>query len=362
MLLAEVGEAAASTTCSFQSVGSTMKLLRDCTTDSSIVVPDGVTLDGRGRTITAVDPSGGHFLGAVVRNGGPVASVKNLRIVGSGLSDVCDSGNDALRGIQLVDARGWIVDNTVTGLHQGSSSGCSEGNGIVATASPQDGSHPATKSVVIVGNRIVDAQQLGITVLGDVSATIAGNRVTGGVGNPPLRAGINIGNGALGSIFLNAVTHPVGTPDSVGVRVGASSGVLVSGNALSGSKEGIFVTSACATGPHANRNRILFNVVRVLSEGIDLVARTTSTSLCDPHVDQNVVAGNLIELTTATGVPTSGVFVGAQDFDPRDPGGFHAPVADGNVIKGNVIKHFGIGVYQNGFDTGTVVRGNVVVP
>ena len=42
-------------------------LLSDCTTDHTIVVTNGWTLDGDGYSITGVDPAGGHFLGAVVQ-------------------------------------------------------------------------------------------------------------------------------------------------------------------------------------------------------------------------------------------------------------------------------------------------------
>jgi hypothetical protein len=308
-LLLVLGSTEASASpCNFQTPGTTMRLLANCTTDVTIAIPNGATLDGQGYTITAIDPPGGHFLGAVVKNAGAVASVKNLKIAAVALTDVCDTGSDVLRGIQLVDASGSIVGNTITGINQGSSSTCGEGNAIVVSASPQDGTHPATKPVLIAENRIVDAQQLGISVVGDVSAKITGNRISGGVGAPSVRTGISIGNGALGAIVLNSVTHPSSTTtDSVGIRLSASNKVLISGNALSGSSEGIFVISSCTTGAPANQNQILLNSVRVLSEGVDLVSRSTTTSICNPHVDRNVVIGNLIELVGAPSAPTSGV-------------------------------------------------------
>lgn len=85
------------TPCTFTTVGETMTLNGDCTTDSTIVIPDGFTLDGAGHTITAVDPVAGHFLGAVVRNGGARAAVTNLSVTASGLINVCDAGADRLR-------------------------------------------------------------------------------------------------------------------------------------------------------------------------------------------------------------------------------------------------------------------------
>src|SRR5688500_12645370 len=83
--------ALAATDCSFSTSGRTLRLRADCTTDQTLVVPHGFTLDGRGRTITAVDPPGGHFVGAVIRNGGSMAHVRRVRISASGLSDTCDA-------------------------------------------------------------------------------------------------------------------------------------------------------------------------------------------------------------------------------------------------------------------------------
>ena len=55
-------------------------------------MPNGWTLNGDGHTITAYDPAGGHFRGAVVANEGSVANVHDLTITGYHLADVCDAG------------------------------------------------------------------------------------------------------------------------------------------------------------------------------------------------------------------------------------------------------------------------------
>jgi hypothetical protein len=105
--------------------------LADCTTDHTITVSNGFTLDGAHHTITAVDPVAGHFVGAVVQNASTVANVKNLGVTTSNLATVCDGGADALAGIRLDGASGSITGNTVSGLQQGTSGdGCQEGNAI----------------------------------------------------------------------------------------------------------------------------------------------------------------------------------------------------------------------------------------
>ena len=70
----------ATTDCVFNNVGSTMFLQGNCMTDETLFVPDGFTLDGQYYTISAFDPAGDHFKGAVIQNGGTVANVKNLKL------------------------------------------------------------------------------------------------------------------------------------------------------------------------------------------------------------------------------------------------------------------------------------------
>ena len=111
------GVARATTTCTFTTSGTTMTLDADCTTDATILVPDGFTLNGAGRTITAEDPPLDHFRGAVVANGGSTAHVKNLTITTSGLANVCDGGADRLRGIMFDVASGSITHNAVLNIN-----------------------------------------------------------------------------------------------------------------------------------------------------------------------------------------------------------------------------------------------------
>ncbi len=113
----------AATTCTFTIAGTTMALDADCTTDETIVVPDGFTLDGQNNAITAADPVSDHFRGGVIENGGTVAHVTRLVVNTSSLANVCDGGADRLRGIMFVGASGSITHNTVEDINQGAS-GC----------------------------------------------------------------------------------------------------------------------------------------------------------------------------------------------------------------------------------------------
>jgi len=211
----------ATTTCTFTNQGSSMKLNASCWTDASIVIPNGKTLDGRGFTITGVDPAGDHFKGAVILNGGGSASVKNLKVTVSGLIDICDGGADRLRGIMFEGASGSITDSSITGINQGAS-GCQEGNAVEVR---NFGANAATSRVTISGNTITGYQKTGIVANGNVEVHASDNVVDGGgpVGYIA-RNGIQFGFGGSGSAKRNTVSGNSYTGTST-----VSGGILVVG-------------------------------------------------------------------------------------------------------------------------------------
>ena len=214
--------ARAASTCTFSNSGSTMTLDADCTTDTSIVVPNGFTLDGAGHTITAVDPVGGHFVGGVVQNGGATANVTNLDITTSGLAGVCDAGANRLRGILFEGASGSITNNTVTNINQGLTNGCQEGNAIEV----RNIGAPTARAVLIDQNTVTDYQKTGIVTNGNLVVTITDNIVkdSGGTSAFIARNGIQVGYGATGMVKRNTVTGNSYTGAST-----VSGGILVVG-------------------------------------------------------------------------------------------------------------------------------------
>ena len=234
--------------CEFSVSGSTMRLVDDCETDHTILIPDGYTLDGRGHTITAVDPSGGHFVGAVVRNEGTTAHVRRLTIDTGALANVCDSGDNRLRGIMFEGASGSISRNEVRNINQGES-GCQEGNAIEVRNAPFDGSHPNTQVVEISRNRVEAYQKTGIVANGDVSVTVDRNRVSGlGPIDYIAQNGIQLGFGALGTVTNNRVDGNVYTPSSFAstgiLAFQPSAGVSITQNRLSANEVGIYAQAA----------------------------------------------------------------------------------------------------------------------
>lgn len=215
----------------------TLTLLADCVTDETLLVPDGWTLDGDGRTITAVDPAGGHFKGAVVRNAGAEAHVRDLGVTASGLADACDGGDDRLRGILLEGATGSITGNTVTGIRQGTTSGCQEGNAIEVRNEPFDASG-SDVAATVSGNLISDYQKTGIVANGSVSVTIRDNQVTGdGPVDYIAQNGIQVGFGGRAVVEGNSVSGNDYTPASwvaCGILLFEADGVKTRRNSLDG--------------------------------------------------------------------------------------------------------------------------------
>lgn len=237
------GSALADTTCSFTLQNAQMKLDGNCVTDETIYVPDGKTLDGQWHTITAQDPVGGHFVGAVVQNEGGTANVKNLTINTSNLANVCDSGDDRLRGIYFKNAGGSITYNTVRNINQGNS-GCQEGNAIEAR---NDG--PDTVNVTIRHNTISAYQKTGIVANLNVNATVEYNDVRGfGPVNFIAQNSIQIGWGAIGRVRYNSVNGNAYTGGywvSTGILLYApGNGVNVSQNTALNSDVGVYMYDA----------------------------------------------------------------------------------------------------------------------
>lgn len=199
--------AGAATTCTFTTSGTTMSLDADCTTDATILVTDGFTLDGQGNLITAMDPGGGHFLGAVVKNSGSVAHVIRLVINTDNLVNVCDGGADRLRGIMFDGASGSITHSTIQGINQGAS-GCQEGNAIEVRHAPFNGAHPDTKTVEIAHNLLEDWQKTGIVCNGDVDCWVHHNMI--GESATQVNLAANSFQAGFGAIALLEYNHIAG--------------------------------------------------------------------------------------------------------------------------------------------------------
>jgi hypothetical protein len=341
-----------------------MKLDADCSTTGPILIPEKFTLDGQGHTITAVDPPSDHFHSAIVQNAGAVAHVRNVTLTASNLADVCDTGDDKLRGILFDGASGSITKTTITDVNKSGQGDCAaQGASILVRNAPFDETHPKPEQHVhITHSTITGFSKIGIAANGNLTAQIAHCTVQGLSGTGIAVDGedaIVIEQGALGGASHNTITQTwnSGDPETLGIFVFESDKVHVGGNTINGSKEGIFQESFCESAPSASRGVISGNQVHAVNEGIVLVARSQGgMSNCDAHVDRNHVQGNTI-VAPAGVTGESGIFVGAQVLG----GGTNTPTADRNVIQRNTIGGYTNAIFQSG-DTNTVIKKNTILP
>ncbi|MFB3920629.1 MAG: right-handed parallel beta-helix repeat-containing protein [Terriglobia bacterium] len=361
-LLLAVPLARSATTCAFTTVDTTWILDGDCWTDQTIAIPNGFTLDGANHTITAQDPSGDHFQGAVVKNGGTTVHIKNLKITASALVNVCDGPgppDNRLRGILFESADGSITKTIVENINQGVS-GCQEGNGIEVRNPPFDGTHPGTKTVTISGNTVTNYQKNGITANGDVAATITDNVVTGA--GPVLyiaQNGIQLGYGATGIVMDNQVAGSWYTGadwSATGLLVFEANDAMVHRNQVSGSQVGVAIETWCWNVPTASENRVVQNTITGAEWGVTVASLDfPGYSNCQASADNNKVTNNTI--TGASTGGNAGIALGPADYDLTNT---LVPVTYNNKVIRNNISGFNPSIDE--FGSASKVRANVDGP
>ena len=256
--------------CLFSLEDGRLALAADCTTDATLLIPDGYTFDGAGHTVTAVDPPSEAFKGAVIRNRGAVARVRGVTVTASGLRNLCFAGAQGLRGILLDGASGEVVDSEVNGLLKGTASGCQDGFGI--EVSNGDASRGPFR-VDVLRNRVSAFLKNGIVATGAVEVTIADNTVEGGGPvSSVARNGILVRDGAKARVTGNRVSgnaYTDGAASGTGVLVKVDpgqplvSGLVVEGNTLTDNDIGIYLYQDAGDPPAPSaRARIANNVLQ----------------------------------------------------------------------------------------------------
>ena len=157
--------------CDITMTSTVWTLQADCTITKTIEIPDGVTLDGNGKTIKLAGSFGGFTNASAIAATDGNANVRNLAIDGAQLSDACTSAG-GVTGIGFSNVAGEIRDVSVANISCGSG---------IAVGAPRTGPR---KSVAIIDTTVVDADPGGdlggggaITVNGGVDVTITGGTV-----------------------------------------------------------------------------------------------------------------------------------------------------------------------------------------
>jgi hypothetical protein len=341
LLCLAAGGTAWSAECTFSTYGRVMALDGDCETETTISIPSGMTLDGKGYTITAVESTPGAWVGPIVENEGYITNVKDLTVTASDLACICKSGSERLQGIRFSSATGEIQDCDVVGVNKGEC-GCQEGIGIVVSHPPFDGSGDPRKAtrVAVTGNTVEAYQKGGVVVNGNTKVTLIGNRIQGaGMIDYNGQNGLQLAYGGKGRVQGNEIRDNwyLGTETfATGILVFESDKAAIAGNELINNEFGISLAAWCYFAPSADGNRIEQNLIDEAIYGIGLqsYAYAPPLSNCSPSVSNNRIAGNKI----STSAGAIGIFVAAENWCTTCPE--LMPLAENNFFSGNTVSGF----------------------
>jgi hypothetical protein len=250
-------------------VGTTYTLTGNCAVTAPITVPDGITLDGGGFTISATDPPGAEWNGAIVTNAGTSMNIRNVTVTGpqGGFNASTNCGN-LVYGIRFNDAGGTITNVTVDHIFQqqtGAFASCQTGRAIRADNAT------APRTVDITNTTVRDYQKSGFEARGLVTMNLTGSTA----GPPHPLEGliaqnavtfVNVTSGRVANNTIHGSSDQAPGPpqcnncnpgNGTGVLLFGSSNVTVTSNTFTGLGTDIGVAvSAGSTG-----NTISFNTV-----------------------------------------------------------------------------------------------------
>jgi hypothetical protein len=199
--------------CTGDLTGTTFTLTAECTTTAQIDVPDTITtIAGGGFTITAEDPTGGNFNGAVLTNAsaGQTMTIENLTIHGAGFAIDCAV---SLYGILFNDASGSVSNVKISDITQ--HSGCGSGLGIRANGLT------GARTVTITNTVVSGYNKAALVASGSMTMNVTGSTL-----GPP--------DNLPGIISQNGVQYSNTAPGST-----AGAGGTISGSTIYGSGYGM---------------------------------------------------------------------------------------------------------------------------
>jgi hypothetical protein len=306
VVLAANGAAAATgdpsiTSCPGTTSGLTFTLTANCDTTARLTVANGMTVNGAGHTITAHDPPGGNFSGAVLTNAGSTMNIENLTIQGTGFATDCASL--ILTGIFFDNAAGSVSGVTVKDITQ--HSGCQLGLGIRANAT--DG----VPRTVTITNTVVSGYQKGGLV-------------------------------ASGAMTMNVSASTIGPPDNLppmtnaqnGVQYGgvasrAGAGGTISGSTIYGSGFGSPSDDATAVLLYAAKNVTLTQDI-ITGAGTDVGVAVAADTVVTRYIPVDIHEGGVASGTATTGTTISHNQIGRTVPDSPDTSGIGVRVDPGS--------------------------------
>jgi parallel beta-helix repeat protein len=302
------------------------------TTDSVVIAAPAAGVVQNATSLA--DPSAG--IGAqVLVVGGVIANFDDIIIDGTN-NQISGCGPD-LMAIYYQNSSGTV--NHVVARNQALSAalnGCQSGEGIFVESGYGTG---GTANVTIENSSVHGYQKNGITADGSgTTVTISGNYVVGqGPTTGAAENGIQVSDGAAGTIFSNKVVDDVYSPatfGAAGILVFDSGSLTIQSNTVSNTQFGIVIFSDGAT--DADNNTISSNSVAAThaDDGMDLCSN-----------------GNTVKANTVYASDGAGIHL---DSSCTEDGG---PTGNGNTVSGNTVNEACAGVLL-GSGTGNKLSAN----
>lgn len=226
-------------------------LTQDCTTASTITVPDGWTIDGAGHTLTAVENAASpNFPGPVLLSteGSAQAAtmnVANLHITTSGFGNGNSGGQ--LAGIKYDRAGGSLENVSINGISHGN--GVQEGIGLWVRNRDASGSYAVPPATVSIDNvTVTNYQKAGMVLDGNLGFTLTNSTIGAAAGpdGTPLTSiaanSLQVSRAAHGTVSGNHIAlneyNPQPPPgdgsDATAVLVYDAKTVTLTDNVISG--------------------------------------------------------------------------------------------------------------------------------
>jgi len=267
--------------------------------------------------------------------GGVIANFDNLIIDGTN-SQISGCAPD-LMGIYYQNSSGTV--NHVVTRNQALTAalnGCQSGEGIFVESGYGTG---GTANVTIENSSVHGYQKNGITADGSgTTVTISGNYVVGqGPTTGAAENGIQVSDGAAGTVFSNKIMDDVYAPATAGasgIIVFDSGSLTIQSNTVNNTQFGIVVFSDGA--PNADNNTITGNNISAThaDDGMDLCS------------NGNTVKANVVYASDGAGIHL--------DSTCTEDG---APTGNGNTVSGNTVNEACAGVLL-GSGTGNRLSAN----
>jgi hypothetical protein len=276
--------------CTGTTSGSTFTLTANCDTTVQLTVPDGVTVNGGGFTITARDPSPAtSFSGAVLTNdpAGHSMTIENLTIQGMFVFN--GSCPPLQAGIFFNDASGSVTGVTVNGITQHSA--CQVGYGVLSIAEAGVARTITVTNSVVTGYNKNGLVARGMTTMNVSASTIgppdilapsfiAQNGVVyGGVGGDAGAGGSLINGTVVGDGFGSSLN------ESTAVLLFGAKGVTLLGDTITGAGTDVGVDVVNnSTGAVITRNQVgrtAPDVPDTFGIGVSVEAGSTATLTCN---------------------------------------------------------------------------------